>query len=61
MMGALARYVSSCDRKVFQPINSNWGIIDPLPQAIRDKRERHLLQAEQGMRDLKALTQPTWV
>jgi methylenetetrahydrofolate--tRNA-(uracil-5-)-methyltransferase len=28
MLGALIRYITSADPKHFQPINSNWGIID---------------------------------
>jgi methylenetetrahydrofolate--tRNA-(uracil-5-)-methyltransferase len=52
MLGALARYVSSCEPKHFQPINSNWGIVDPVPERVRDKQERHRLQAERALCDL---------
>ena len=35
MLGALTRYISSMEHKNFQPVNSNWGIVDEL---IADKK-----------------------
>jgi methylenetetrahydrofolate--tRNA-(uracil-5-)-methyltransferase len=52
MLGALARYVSSCDPARFQPMNANWGLPDPLPEAVRDKRERRERQAARALADL---------
>ncbi len=52
MLGALLRYVSSCDPKHFQPMNSNWGLIDPLDERVRDKQDRHRRQAERALADL---------
>jgi methylenetetrahydrofolate--tRNA-(uracil-5-)-methyltransferase len=43
MTGALFRYLTEADPKNFQPMNSNWGLVDPLPKRIRDraiKREK---------------------
>lgn len=41
MLGALIRYISSADPKHFQPINSNWGIIDMPPEFMNlDKKAR---------------------
>jgi methylenetetrahydrofolate--tRNA-(uracil-5-)-methyltransferase len=40
MIGALIKYITSADPKHFQPINSNWGIIDMPPDAM------HLLKEE---------------
>ena len=42
MIGALIRYITSADPKHFQPINSNWGIIDTPEELmrLRDKAER---------------------
>lgn len=34
MMGALGNYVSSCEPKRFQPINSNWGLINTEPEKL---------------------------
>ncbi len=49
MVGALADYVAHYDGKDFQPMNSNWGIVPPLPDRIRDKKEKGLLMAERGL------------
>ena len=54
MLGALARYVSSCDAKHFQPMNSNWGLPDALPGRMRDKRQRHEQMAERALVDLES-------
>ena len=44
MLGGLYRYLAESDPKHFQPINSNWGLVDPLPRKIRDKtRKREML------------------
>ncbi len=42
MIGALIRYITSADAKHFQPINSNWGIIDTPEELmkVRDKVAR---------------------
>lgn len=55
MLGALARYVSSADPRSFQPMNANFGLLDPLPERIRDKKERHAAMAERALADLDAL------
>ncbi len=52
MLGALTRYVSGCDPDVFQPMNSNWGLVDPLDPPVRDKRQRHERMAERALADL---------
>lgn len=49
MLGALADYVAHYEGKDFQPMNSNWGIVPPLPDRIRDKREKGALMAERGL------------
>jgi methylenetetrahydrofolate--tRNA-(uracil-5-)-methyltransferase len=38
-IGALANYVSTFNT-AFQPMNINFGIIDTLPQRIKDKQKR---------------------
>ncbi|RMH11575.1 MAG: methylenetetrahydrofolate--tRNA-(uracil(54)-C(5))-methyltransferase (FADH(2)-oxidizing) TrmFO, partial [Gemmatimonadetes bacterium] len=32
MLGGLCRYLREGDPKHFQPMNSNWGLVDPLPE-----------------------------
>ena len=49
MLGALVAYVAHYDGKDFQPMNSNWGIVPPLPERIRDKKEKARLLAERGL------------
>jgi methylenetetrahydrofolate--tRNA-(uracil-5-)-methyltransferase len=41
MIGALSRYVESGGAGDFQPMGANFGIIPPLAERIRDKRERY--------------------
>lgn len=40
MLGALYRYLREADPRHFQPMNANLGLLDELPEAIRDKRVR---------------------
>jgi methylenetetrahydrofolate--tRNA-(uracil-5-)-methyltransferase len=50
MLGGLYRYLSETDPKHFQPMNSNWGLVDPLEVPERDKvrkRERLALRASE--------------
>ena len=49
MLGALANYVAHYDGKDFQPMNANWGIVPPLPERIRDKKEKNALLAERAL------------
>ena len=49
MLGALAHYVAHYDGKDFQPMNANWGIVPPLPDRIRDKKEKNTQLAERGL------------
>lgn len=54
MLGALTHYVAHYDGKDFQPMNSNWGIVPPLPDRIRDKKEKNALLAERALAALEA-------
>ena len=40
MLGALYRYLREADPRHFQPMNANFGLVDDLPERIRDKREK---------------------
>lgn len=60
MLGSLMHYVSHADPKHFQPINSNWGIIEPLEgPKVRDKLQRHLKQAERALADFARTLGPS--
>ena len=48
MMGALSRYLRECDPDRFQPMNSNWGLVEPLERRIRDRRKRREALAERA-------------
>ncbi|HHU85064.1 MAG TPA: methylenetetrahydrofolate--tRNA-(uracil(54)-C(5))-methyltransferase (FADH(2)-oxidizing) TrmFO [Clostridiales bacterium] len=41
MMGALANYISDPDIKDFQPMGAAMGLLPPLSEKIRDKKERY--------------------
>lgn len=48
--GALSHYVSDSQLKHFQPMNANFGIVDPIDRKIRKKEERY---HEIALRSLK--------
>jgi methylenetetrahydrofolate--tRNA-(uracil-5-)-methyltransferase len=51
MLGALLRYLRDADPRRFQPMNSNWGLVDPLPNEVRDKQKKRELLAERAQTD----------
>lgn len=56
MLGALIRYITSADPKNFQPINSNWGIIDIPPEvASLDKASKRLELRKRGLAALQSM------
>ena len=52
MLGALYRYLREADPKHFQPMNANFGLVDDLPETIRDKRIKRERIAERALRDM---------
>lgn len=52
MIGALAKYISS-EREDFQPMNANFGILDPLDEKIRDKKMRYQKMADRALSNFK--------
>lgn len=46
--GALARYITT-ENENFQPMNANFGIIPPLGEIVRDKKEKKRLLAERSL------------
>ncbi len=49
MMGALLSYITNPATTNFQPMGANFGIIPPLAEHIRDKRERYCALAERSL------------
>ena len=47
--GALANYISNPAVKEFQPMNINFGLIPPLTQRIRKKREKNAMIAARAL------------
>lgn len=54
VLGALRRYVVTPNRD-FQPMNANFGILDPLPERVKDKKERYRLLAERALAAIKEI------
>jgi methylenetetrahydrofolate--tRNA-(uracil-5-)-methyltransferase len=53
MLGALYRYLREADPKHFQPMNANFGLVDELPESIRDKRVKREKIAERALQDMQ--------
>ena len=53
MLGGLYRYLREADPANFQPMNSNWGLVDPLPGAPRKKLQRREALAARADRHLR--------
>jgi len=49
ILGSLTGYVSAYEGKTFAPMNSCWGLLPPLPEKIRDKREKGRRMAERAL------------
>jgi methylenetetrahydrofolate--tRNA-(uracil-5-)-methyltransferase len=53
MLGGLYRYLREADPKHFQPMNANFGLLDPLPGKIKKDRKKELL-VERAQADFSA-------
>jgi methylenetetrahydrofolate--tRNA-(uracil-5-)-methyltransferase len=53
MLGALYRYLREADPKHFQPMNANFGLVDELPERVKDKRVKREQIAERALRDME--------
>jgi len=49
MMGALSSYISDKMIENFQPMGANFGVIPPLPERIRDKKQRYEALAQRSL------------
>jgi methylenetetrahydrofolate--tRNA-(uracil-5-)-methyltransferase len=52
-LGSMINYVTSNERKEFQPMNTNYGLFPPLARRLRG-REKKAALAERALRDLTA-------
>lgn len=58
MLGALVKYITFEDHKSLNPINSNWGIVDPmdLPRHIKkDKKQKNTILANRALDYIKTV------
>ena len=54
MLGSLAKYISTPNEN-FQPMNANFGIIEPLEKKIRDKKLKYEMYAKRATNSIKEL------
>ena len=52
MIGALYRYLREADPKHFQPMNANFGLLDDLPEKVRDKKKKKEMLAERALAEI---------
>ena len=53
MIGAMANYIVDNTNKNFQPMKGNFGIIKPLPERIKDKKEKYERYANRSLEILE--------
>jgi methylenetetrahydrofolate--tRNA-(uracil-5-)-methyltransferase len=53
-LGSLAQYITTADFRHFQPMNANFGILPPLAERIRNKKERYEGLATRAIEQLQA-------
>jgi methylenetetrahydrofolate--tRNA-(uracil-5-)-methyltransferase len=53
MLGGLLRYLREADPKHFQPMNANFGLLDPLPGKVK-KAEKKEAMAERALAEFGA-------
>jgi methylenetetrahydrofolate--tRNA-(uracil-5-)-methyltransferase len=54
MLGGLLRYLREADPDNFQPMNANFGLLDPLPEPVRGKKKRREELAARARRDIRS-------
>jgi methylenetetrahydrofolate--tRNA-(uracil-5-)-methyltransferase len=54
MLGALYRYLREARPEHFQPMNANFGLLDDLPERVRDKKRKRELLAERAVAHMGA-------
>ncbi|WP_126426356.1 FADH(2)-oxidizing methylenetetrahydrofolate--tRNA-(uracil(54)-C(5))-methyltransferase TrmFO [Brevibacillus marinus] len=57
IIGSMAHYITTADPDNFQPMNANFGLVPPLPQKIRSKKERNEQLAKRALDTILNFTQ----
>ena len=55
--GSLCHYITTAPAKHFQPMNVNFGIMSPIKERIRDKKQKKMMIAERALRMLEEFKQ----
>jgi methylenetetrahydrofolate--tRNA-(uracil-5-)-methyltransferase len=53
MLGALVNYITTAPLETFQPMKANFGILPPLPDEIKGKRNRAASYAKRAQQSLE--------
>lgn len=56
MCGSLSKYIST-ENKNFQPMNANFGILKPLEQRIKDKKEKYGILSNVALEQIQIIKQ----
>lgn len=54
MIGAMSAYISDAKVKHFQPMNANFGLLPPLDQKIKNKKDRYIAFSRRALQDIEA-------
>jgi methylenetetrahydrofolate--tRNA-(uracil-5-)-methyltransferase len=54
MLGGLMRYLRDSEPKHFAPMNSNFGLLDPLDRRVKDKEEKRAILSRRAQADFAA-------
>ena len=57
-LGALLRYITDSERRNFQPMNANFGLLPSLPEPLRGKAKKEIL-ARRALADMEAWAEQT--
>ncbi len=55
MLGALIGYITNPETEKFQPMGANFGVLPPLSEKIRDKKERYEKLANRSLMELEKI------
>jgi methylenetetrahydrofolate--tRNA-(uracil-5-)-methyltransferase len=53
MLGGLYRYLSEANPETFQPMNANFGLLDPLPVRTRGRRARRIAHGSRALESMR--------
>ncbi len=57
--GALFHYIATAEAKHFQPMKANFGILPPISEKIRSKRERYMKYSERALEKAESFFRET--